>query len=96
MTRFLHWRKMTWTFAVLSALMAGWLVTSVFISSHAASGIMNAGVAWIVALWLVGVGLLGVVWYATRPLWRQGHGARFRRLGSPLTLAEKRAARGRA
>jgi hypothetical protein len=55
---------------------------------------MNAGVAWIVALWLVGVGLLGVLWYATRPLWRQGHGARFRRLSSPLTLAEKRAARG--
>jgi hypothetical protein len=96
MKRFLHWRKMTWTLAAWSALMAGWLVASAFISSHAASGIMNAGVAVIVTLWLVGVGLLGILWFATRPLWRQGHGARFRRLSSPLTLVEKRAARNRA
>ena len=93
MTRFLHWRKMTWTLAVWSALMAGWLVASVFITSHAASGMMNASGPWIVSIWLVGLGLLGVLWFATRPLWRQGHGARFRRLSSPLALVEKRAAR---
>jgi hypothetical protein len=96
MTRFLHWRKMTWTFAVWSALMAGWLVASAFVSSPAASGMMNASGAWIISLWLVGVGFLGILWFTTRPLGRQGHGARFRRLSSPLTLAEKRAARGAA
>ena len=93
MTRFLHWRKMTWTLGVWSALMAGWLVASAFVTSPAASGMMNASGAWIVAFWLVGVGLLGILWFTTRPLWRQGHGARFRRLSSPLTLVEKRAAR---
>ena len=30
--------------------------------------------------WLVGVAVLSVIWFATRPLWRQGYGFRLRRL----------------
>jgi hypothetical protein len=117
MTRFLHWRKMTWTLALWSGLMAAWLVTTAFVNSDAAATCANdpevgsgaleqqdcitaagtgidVGAPWIVALWLVGGGLLGILWFTSRPLWRQGHGMRLRRLASPLTLSEKRAARG--
>jgi hypothetical protein len=31
-------------------------------------------------LWLFGVAVLSVIWFETRPLWRQGYGARIRRL----------------
>jgi uncharacterized membrane protein len=71
MTRFLHWRKMTWAIVLWAAGMAIWLLTS-----------GDATVA--VATWLVGTVLLSVVWFGTRPLWRQGHGVRFRRLHAPL------------
>jgi hypothetical protein len=115
MTRFLHWRKMTWTLVLWSGLMTAWLVATAFVSSDAAAtcatapGVTSAletqdcinaagtgidvGALWIVGLWLVGSGLLGLLWFTSRPLWRQGHGMRFRRLGSPLTLEEKRTAR---
>jgi hypothetical protein len=31
-------------------------------------------------LWLFGVAVLSVIWFASRPLWRQGYGVRLRRL----------------
>ena len=31
-------------------------------------------------LWLLGVVILSVIWFASRPLWRQGYGVRLRRL----------------
>jgi hypothetical protein len=32
------------------------------------------------AFWLLGVAILSVIWFASRPLWRQGYGVRLRRL----------------
>ena len=40
------------------------------------------GVPLVALIWAVGLVVFSVVWYSTRPLWRQGHGARFRRLRS--------------
>jgi hypothetical protein len=71
MTRFIYWRKMTWALVVFAAGMAVWLLSS--------------GGATAIVTWLVGTALLSVVWFGTRPLWRQGHGVRFRRLRAPLT-----------
>lgn len=71
MTRFIHWRKMTWAIVAFAAGMAVWLLSS--------EGSMVAIVSS-----LVGIVLLSVVWFGTRPLWRQGHGVRFRRLQAPL------------
>jgi hypothetical protein len=48
------------------------------------------GLAPVVLIWVVGLVALVVVWFSTRPLWRQGHGARFRRLSSAEFLADKR------
>jgi hypothetical protein len=46
-----------------------------------AAGLGTGGSAMLIsALWLLGVGGLTGVWLLTRPLWRQGHGARLRRL----------------
>ena len=70
MTRFLHWRKMTWAILVWSVAMTGWLV---------AGGAVVSGFL----LWSFGTVLLILVWFVTRPLWRHGHGLRFRRLHSP-------------
>ena len=39
-------------------------------------------------IWALGLVVLSVVWYSTRPLWRQGHGARLRRLHSENFLAD--------
>lgn len=45
------------------------------------AGLGSAGRAVVLgALWLVGLLVLTVIWFMTRPLWRQGHGARLRRL----------------
>jgi hypothetical protein len=55
--------------------------------------------AAMMAAWMVGVGAvlliplvfslglisLSVVWFMSRPLWRQGHGIRIRRLRTPPT-----------
>ena len=71
MTRFIHWRKMTWAIVLFAAVIAVWLL-----SSGAATVAIVTG--------LVGTVLLSVVWFGTRPLWRQGHGIRFRRLQGPL------------
>jgi hypothetical protein len=70
MTRFLHWRKMTW------AILLGSLTMAVLM-------IGGGGVVLIAALWSAGLLVLTVVWFMSRPLWRQGHGARIRRLRSP-------------
>ena len=40
------------------------------------------GVPSVTLLWAVGLVILSVVWFETRPLWRQGHGARLRRMRS--------------
>jgi uncharacterized membrane protein len=71
MTRFIHWRKMTWAIVLFAAGMAVWLLSS-------------GGATVAIVSWIVGMVLLSVVWFGTRPLWRQGHGVRFRRLQTPL------------
>jgi len=52
--------------------------------------------AIVVAIAVLGLVVLTVLRFMTRPLWRQGHGLSFRRFPTPLTLAEKRARRERA
>ena len=71
MTRFVHWRKMTWVIVLWTAGLAAWLLSS-------------GEVKTAIAAWLVGLVVLCVVWFGTRPLWRQGHGVRLRRLRAPL------------
>jgi hypothetical protein len=61
---------MTWAILFGSVAMLAWMIgggTFVLIS----------------ALWLAGLLVMTVVWFMSRPLWRQGHGARVRRLRSP-------------
>jgi hypothetical protein len=70
MTRFLHWRKMTWAILLWSVAMTAWLIAG------------GAAVPSFL-LWSFGTVVLTVVWFVTRPLWRHGHGFRFRRLRSP-------------
>ena len=70
MTRFLHWRKMTWAIVF-------WI---------AATGLLMVGggaVLLISLAFLLGIVSLSFVWFVSRPLWRQGHGARIRRLRAP-------------
>jgi hypothetical protein len=38
------------------------------------------GVMMIAIVATVGLGVLGAIWFMSRPLWRQGYGARLRRL----------------
>ena len=45
------------------------------------------GIPLVALLWGFGLALLIVVWFSTRPLWRQGHGARLRRLRADEFLA---------
>jgi hypothetical protein len=103
MTRFLHWRKMTWAIALWSGGVLAWLLFVVLRPTDGAAGCVtdSAGVTMeavtrqacldasgrsglelvvLVAFWLVGVAVLSVIWFETRPLWRQGYGARIRRL----------------
>jgi hypothetical protein len=46
------------------------------------NGAGQSGLEFLVlaGLWLFGVAVLSVIWFETRPLWRQGYGARIRRL----------------
>jgi hypothetical protein len=67
MTRFRYWRKMTWVIALAGALLLVWVVSG---------GFSVAVIVLSVAVLCV----LGVVWYMTRPLWRQGRGIRLRQL----------------
>lgn len=86
MTRFRYWRKMTWAIVVWTAAMAVLLV--------------SGGVTMTPLIWAFGLAFLGWMWFSTRPLWRVGHGARWRRLHSadvPFKSAEGLASpRGRA
>jgi hypothetical protein len=67
MTRFLYWRKMTWVIALAGALLLVWVVSGGFSVP-------------VIALSVAVLGVLGVTWYMTRPLWLQGRGWRLRRL----------------
>jgi hypothetical protein len=58
---------MTWVIALASALLLVWVVSGKF---------SLTAIVLSVAL----LGVLGVVWSQTRPLWRQGRGMRLRRL----------------
>jgi hypothetical protein len=68
MTRFLKWRKMTWALLLWGALIGLWMVSGTFELALLAGAF--------------GLITLSVVWYLTMPLWRQGHGARLRRMPS--------------
>jgi hypothetical protein len=68
MKRFLKWRKMTWALLLWGALIGLWIVTGTFVLA------LVAGV--------LGLIVLGVMWFLTMPLGRQGHGARLRRMRS--------------
>ena len=70
MTRFLYWRKMTWAILLWSVAMSAWLI--------AGGAVMTSFL-----LWSFGTVLLTLLWFITRPLWRQGHGVRIRRLRTP-------------
>jgi hypothetical protein len=68
MTRFLKWRKMTWALLLWGALIGLWMVSGAFV------------LAWMAGA--LGLIVLSVIWFMTMPLWRQGHGARLRRMRS--------------
>ena len=67
MTRFRYWRKMTWAIVLAGALLLVWVVSGGFSVP-------------VIALSVALLGVLGVIWSQTRPLWRQGRGMRLRRL----------------
>jgi predicted PurR-regulated permease PerM len=68
MKRFLKWRKMTWALLLWGALIGLWVVSGTFVPALMAGGF--------------GLIVLTAIWWLTRPLWRQGHGGRFRRMPS--------------
>lgn len=80
MTRFLHWRKMTWVILLWSSAMIAWVI--------AGGAVVTSALLWS----LVFVFLTGI-WFVSRPLWRQGHGVRLRRLrvadGRPVRSFER-------
>ena len=69
MGNFRYWRKMTW---ILLAWSAGALVFVV----------LNGFGMSAIAIALLGVIVIGTIWYLSRPPWRVGHGARFRQMRS--------------
>ena len=62
-----YWRKMTWALVL-------WSVGIVVFMAFGGLGI-SAG-----AIGVVGLIVLGILWFMTRPLWRSGHGASFRQV----------------
>lgn len=68
MTRFLHWRKMTWVVLI-------WTVAT-------AVAVFPLGFTLAAFTGLLGFASLSLIWFMSRPLWRVGHGMRFRRLQS--------------
>jgi hypothetical protein len=47
----------------------------------AAAGLGSGAKAIVIgSLWMLGLVVLTAIWFMSRPLWRQGHGARLRRL----------------
>jgi hypothetical protein len=72
MTKFIQWRKMTWAIVLWSVVMAVWMI--------------EVGAVLLISLvFSFGIVALAAVWFLSRPLWRQGHGARMRRLRAPTT-----------
>jgi hypothetical protein len=59
---------MTWAFLLWGALIGVWMVSGTFVLA------LMSGV--------LGVIVLSALWWLTRPLWRQGHGARVRQMRS--------------
>lgn len=50
-----HWRKMTWALIAWSAVMAIWILGG------------SAGVGTVIVLWCLGLVVLGLIWFMTRP-----------------------------
>ena len=65
MERFRNWRKMTWALVLWSA----GIVVFMFVGGPGIS---------LGAIGVLGLVVLGILWFMTRPLWRSGHGASFR------------------
>jgi membrane-bound ClpP family serine protease len=64
-----YWRKMTWALVLWSA---GIVVFMVIGGPGISSG----------AIGVLGLIVLVIVWFMTRPLWRSGHGASFRQVSA--------------
>ena len=62
---FRHWRKMTWALVLWSAGIVVFMVIG-------GPGISSGAIA------LLGLIILGILWFMTRPLWRSGHGVSLR------------------
>jgi hypothetical protein len=65
MERFRNWRKMTWALVL-------WSAGIVVFMAFGGLGILLG------AIGVVGLIVLVILWFMTRPLWRSGHGASFR------------------
>ena len=65
MGNFRYWRKMTWALVLWSAGVVVFMILG-------GLGISSVAIA------LLGLIVLGILWFMTRPLWRSGHGASFR------------------
>jgi hypothetical protein len=72
MTKFLHWRKMTWAIVFWSVAMIVWVIAG-------GAVVMSA------LLWSFVAVSLSLIWFMSRPLWSQGHGASLRRRRAPDT-----------
>jgi hypothetical protein len=66
MTKFLQWRKMTWVVLIFM------VATTI--------AVFPLGFALAALIGVLGFASLSLIWFMSRPLWRVGHGARFRRL----------------
>jgi hypothetical protein len=65
MERFRNWRKMTWALVLWSAAVVVFM------------GIGGLGISS-GAIGVLGLIVLVILWFMTRPLWRSGHGASWR------------------
>lgn len=81
--RFPRWRKMTWVVVIFNILMLVWLVAGLGAAADTAQDCVGeefteaceAGVAvgttvaagFIMVLWFLGNGILGILWLVTRP-----------------------------
>jgi hypothetical protein len=59
---------MTWVLLLWGALIGFWVVSGTFVLALITGAL--------------GLIVLSVIWFLTMPLWRQGHGARLRRMRS--------------
>jgi len=78
-----YWRKMTWALVLWSV----GIVVFMFVGGPGIS---------LGAIGVLGLIVLVIVWFMTRPLWRSGHGASFRQVRAvdapfraPKTVTEK-------